>query len=125
MNYGPMDCSKKQLGNLNRTGGLTMLNRMRRVSLTDSVRLNLGSLLSSFNAWSPVRIHRPSTSNVVSDTPSLSQTEIVCFATMGCDGEREFFVDNLMVRIHLIIEMIFSRPALRHGSLNSLFQIAL
>ena len=38
-------------------------------------------------------------------------------------GEREIFIDNLLVRVHLIIEM--SRPALRHGSLNSLFQSAL
>ena len=29
---------------------------------------------------------------------------------------------NLLVRVHLIIEM--SKPALRHGSLNSLFQVA-
>ena len=33
--------------------------------------------------------------------------------------EREIFIDILLVRVHLIIEM--SRPALRHGSLNSLF----
>ena len=32
-------------------------------------------------------------------------------------GEREIFVHNLLVRVHLIIEI--SRPALRHGSLNS------
>ena len=37
--------------------------------------------------------------------------------------EREIFIDNLLVRVHLIIEM--SRPALRHGNLNSLFQVAL
>ena len=37
--------------------------------------------------------------------------------------EREIFIDNLLVRVHLILEM--SRPALRHGSLNSLFQVAL
>jgi hypothetical protein len=37
--------------------------------------------------------------------------------------EREISIDNLLVRVHLIIEM--SRPALRHGSLNSLFQVAL
>jgi hypothetical protein len=37
--------------------------------------------------------------------------------------EREIFIDNLLVRDRLIIEM--SRPALRHGSLNSLFQVAL
>ena len=36
--------------------------------------------------------------------------------------EREIFIDNLLVRVHLIIEM--SRPALRHGRLNSLFQVA-
>ena len=35
------------------------------------------------------------------------------------EREREIFIDNLLVRVHLIIEM--SRPALRHGSLNSLF----
>ena len=37
--------------------------------------------------------------------------------------EREIFIDILLVRVHLIIEM--SRPALRHGSLNSLFQVTL
>ena len=37
--------------------------------------------------------------------------------------EREIFIDSLLVRVHLIFEM--SRPALRHGSLNSLFQVAL
>ena len=40
-----------------------------------------------------------------------------------CYAEREIFIDNLLVQVHLIIEM--SRPALRHGSLNSLFQVAL
>ena len=38
--------------------------------------------------------------------------------------EEEFFVDNLLVRIHFIIEMIWW-TASRHGSLNSLFQVAL
>ena len=37
--------------------------------------------------------------------------------------EREICIDNLLVRVHLIIEM--SRPALRHGSLDSFFQVAL
>ena len=37
--------------------------------------------------------------------------------------KREIFVDNLLVRVHVIIEM--SRSALRHGTLNSLFQVAL
>ena len=37
--------------------------------------------------------------------------------------EREIFIDNLLVLVHLVIEM--SRPALRHVSLNSLFQVAL
>ena len=37
--------------------------------------------------------------------------------------EREIFIDNLLVRVHLIIEI--SRPALRHGSLNFIFQVAL
>jgi len=41
----------------------------------------------------------------------------------GLLEEREIFIDNLLVRVHLIIEM--SRPALRHGSLKSLFQVAL
>jgi len=36
---------------------------------------------------------------------------------------REIFIDNLLVRVHFIIKM--SRLALRHGSLNSLFQVAL
>ena len=36
--------------------------------------------------------------------------------------EGEIFIDNLLVRVALIIEM--SRPALRHGSLNSRFQVA-
>ena len=43
--------------------------------------------------------------------------------THGARKERETFIDNLLVRVRLIIEM--SRPALRHGSLNSLFQVAL
>ena len=43
--------------------------------------------------------------------------------TPAGDGEREIFTDNLLVRVNLSIEM--SRPALRHGSLNSLFQVAL
>ena len=38
--------------------------------------------------------------------------------------EREFFIDNLLVRIHLIVEMIFSGLALRHCSLDSLSQVA-
>jgi hypothetical protein len=33
-------------------------------------------------------------------------------------AEREFFFDNLLVRIHFIVEMT------RHGGLNSLFQVA-
>ena len=41
----------------------------------------------------------------------------------GTCAEREIFIDNLLVRVHFIIEM--SRPALRHGSLNSLFEVAL
>jgi len=40
------------------------------------------------------------------------------------EREREFFIDNLLVRIHLIIMMIRG-PVSRHGSLNSLFQVAL
>ena len=35
--------------------------------------------------------------------------------------KKEFSIANLLVRIHLIIEM--SRPALRHGSVNSLPQL--
>ena len=48
------------------------------------------------------------------------------------ERERDFFIDNLLVRIHLIIAMIlvnhrdnFSGPALRHETLNSLVQVAL
>ena len=37
--------------------------------------------------------------------------------------ERDFFIVNLLVRDHFIIVMI--GPASRHGSLNSLFQVAL
>ena len=37
--------------------------------------------------------------------------------------EREIFLDKLLVRVHLIIKV--SRPALRHGSLNSLSRVAL
>ena len=44
-------------------------------------------------------------------------------AILPRETEREILIDNLLVRVHLIIEM--SRPALRHGSLNSLFQVAL
>ena len=36
--------------------------------------------------------------------------------------EKHIFIDNLLVRFHLIIEM--SILALCHGSLNSLFQVA-
>ena len=36
---------------------------------------------------------------------------------------REIFIDSLLVRVHFIIEI--NRPALRHGSLNSLFKVAL
>ena len=39
--------------------------------------------------------------------------------------EREFFVYNLLVRIHIIVLINLSRTASRHGSLNSLFQVAL
>jgi len=39
-------------------------------------------------------------------------------------AEREFFIDNLLVRIHYIIVMV-SEPASRHRNLNSLFQVAL
>ena len=37
--------------------------------------------------------------------------------------EREILIDKLLVRVHFLTEM--SRPALRHGGLNSLFQVAL
>ena len=43
----------------------------------------------------------------------------------GGTRTREFFVDSLLVRIHLIIVMIFRTPAVRYGILNSLFQVAL
>ena len=43
--------------------------------------------------------------------------------SLPAQREREILIDNLLVRVHIIIEM--SRPALRHGSLNSLFQVAL
>ena len=38
-------------------------------------------------------------------------------------AQSEYFIDNLLIRIHHIIEM-FGGPASRHGSLNSLFQEA-
>ena len=41
----------------------------------------------------------------------------------GGQREREILIDSLLVRVHFIIEM--SRPALRQGTLNSLFQVAL
>ena len=45
-----------------------------------------------------------------------------CARALGGSGvrEREIFIHNLLVRVHLIIEM--SRPALRHGSLNFLLR---
>ena len=47
-------------------------------------------------------------------------------ATVGNTvGEREFFIDNLMVRIHSIIVVILADRACAMGVLNSLFQIAL
>ena len=38
--------------------------------------------------------------------------------------EREFCIINLLVRIHLINRDDHSGPALRHGTLNPLFQVA-
>ena len=38
--------------------------------------------------------------------------------------EREFFIDNLLVRIYLIIEMILVDRPCTMGFLNSLFQVA-
>ena len=38
--------------------------------------------------------------------------------------ERDFLIGNLLVRIHEIIENDLSRPALRHGILNSFLQVA-
>ena len=43
---------------------------------------------------------------------------------MHLQAEREFFIDNLLVRIHFIIVMI-RWTGLAPGSLNSLFQVAL
>ena len=43
--------------------------------------------------------------------------------TWSVGPNREIFIEDLLDRVHLIIEM--SRPALRHRSLNSLFQVAL
>jgi len=54
---------------------------------------------------------------------SASCTSAKSRVRRACSPEREIFIDNLLVRVHLIIEM--SRPALRRGSLNSLFQVAL
>ena len=48
------------------------------------------------------------------------ETDVRTYTTIR---EREIFIDNLLVQVHFIIEM--SRPALRHGSLTSLFQVAL
>ena len=47
----------------------------------------------------------------------------VSAAVAGRLREREIYIDNLLVRVHVIIEM--SRPALRRGSLNFLYQVAL
>jgi len=43
------------------------------------------------------------------------------------DPEREFCIDNLLVRVHFIIVMIrwTGLAPSSHGSLNSLFQVAL
>ena len=43
---------------------------------------------------------------------------------MSGGGDREFFIDNLLIRIPGIIAMMRG-PASRHGSLNSPFQVAL
>ena len=43
----------------------------------------------------------------------------------GAGAEREFFIDNLVVRIHLIIEMILVDRPRAIGVLDSLFQVAL
>jgi len=39
--------------------------------------------------------------------------------------QRAIFIDNLLVRVHLIIGMTLVDRPLRHGSLNSLFRVAL
>jgi len=55
--------------------------------------------------------------------PPLNLDYVVRFSPSHPPREREIFIDNLLVRVHFIIEM--SRPALRRGSLNSLFHVAL
>ena len=53
----------------------------------------------------------------------LSTSKILATSRIGFRRKREFFIDNLLVRAHFIIQ-ISSRPALRHGSLDSLFHVA-
>jgi len=60
----------------------------------------------------------------LSGTPSIHCKEPWCAKYWG--REREFFIDNLLVRIHFIIEMILEDwpCAMRNGNVNSLFQVA-
>jgi hypothetical protein len=73
---------------------------------------------SRFIHFSPIPLHLS-----VPLAPRYSQDcHTQHFGARRQPQEREIFIDSLLVRVHLIIEM--SRPALRHGSLNSPFQIA-
>ena len=81
----------------------------------------------NFFAW---KVHNLSDMGNFITRPVMDATRVCVFLIhhftarkAAGNQEREIFIDNLLVRVHLIIEI--SRPALRHGSLNSLFQVAL
>jgi hypothetical protein len=45
-------------------------------------------------------------------------------AAAGGKGEREFFIETLLVRIHIIIWMVLVDRACAMGVLNSVFHVA-
>jgi len=52
-----------------------------------------------------------SVNNKVRDAVSLFHEALASHVAPGVPSEREFFIDNLLVRIHLIIEMVLvDRP---------------
>ena len=100
-----------------------------RMHVTGKCRdISMQHTCSRHAAWDP-RKKVPS----CSDTPSRSHTpshllteRLYCVWARGTERrERYFFIKNLQVRIHFIIEIIIGAPASRHVSSNSLFQVAL
>ena len=71
-----------------------------------------------------MRVGLSESSSLISEDLTLTSRYLLSRA-YNLSKEREFFIDNLLVRIHLFIERMFSGPAVRHESLNFLSQVAL